>query len=58
MRSTQQPIVPQVPYDSLWKRLHHFLPLAFLYSVRHLTIGTAIRFRRRYLKWKGEKYYI
>ena len=58
MKSTQQPIVPQVLDNSLWMRLRYFLPLAFAYSVRHLTIGTAIRFRRRYLKWKGEKYYI
>lgn len=58
MKSTQQPIVPLVVDDSLWTRLWHFLPPAFLYAVRHLTTGTAIRFRRRYLKWKGKKYYI
>ncbi len=58
MKSTQQPILPQFEDDSLWHRLRHFIPLALAYSVRHLTVGTVIRLRRRYLKWRGEKYYI
>ena len=58
MKSTHRPILPQVENDSFWRRLWHFIPPAFAYSVRHLTIGTWIRLRRRYLKWRGEKYYI
>lgn len=58
MKSTHRPILPQVENDSFWSRLWHFLPPALAYSFRHLTIGTWIRMRRRYLKWRGEKYYI
>ena len=58
MKSAHRPVLPQIESDSFWIRLWHFLPPALAYSVRHLTIGTAIRMRRRYLKWRGEKYYI
>jgi hypothetical protein len=58
MSTTHQPIVPDALDDSTWRRFRRFLPLAFAYSLRHLTIGTVIRFRRRTLKWRGAKYYI
>jgi len=59
MKSTHRPILPQgEENDSDLRRIWYFLRQAFLYIIRHLTIGTAIRLRRHYIKWRGKKYFI
>ena len=57
-QDTHQPLTPDEEYDSNWRALKQFFVPALNYSIRHLTVGTAIRCRRAWLKWRGHKYYI
>lgn len=57
-KNTHRPITPDGEYESDWQVIRKiFLPM-LIYSIRHLTVGTAIRCRRAWLKWRGRKYYI
>lgn len=58
MRSIHQPILPQGEVCSPWEGLLRFVPLAVMYSLRHLTLGTWVRFRRRVVRWRGRKHYL
>jgi hypothetical protein len=60
LTDTHQPITPdeQAEDESVWRAYLRFFVPALLYAIRHLTIGTAIRTRRAYLRWRGRKYYI
>ena len=55
---THAPILPEGEIRSAWEGIRRFLPLAFRYSLRHLTLGSWVRARRRYRKWRGEKYVV
>lgn len=57
-KDTHQPLTPEEEYDSNWRVLREFIIPALNYSIRHLTVGSVIRLRRAYLKWRGRKYYI
>jgi hypothetical protein len=48
----QRALVPRDDNPPLVRSLLRFLPFAIAFSVRHLTIGTAVRARRRYLRWR------
>ncbi len=58
VKGTHQPITPGEESDADRRVFRQFFIPALLYAIRHLTIGTAIRCRRAYLKWRGRKYYI
>ncbi len=58
VKSTHRPITPGEESDADRRVLRQFFMPALLYAIRHLTVGTVIRCRRAYLKWRGRKYYI
>jgi hypothetical protein len=58
MSNSHRPVIPDDDNPSLFEALFRFIPMIFLYAVRHLTIGTMVRRRLKKLEQKGEKWIV
>ena len=58
MSNSHRPVIPDDDNPSLFQALFRFIPMILLYSIRHLTIGTLVRFKLKKLESKGEKWIV
>ena len=58
IRHAQRALVPDTDDIPLFTALLRFVPFAAAFSFRHLTVGTIVRGRRRYLRWRRRKWII
>jgi hypothetical protein len=50
--------VPGSVEESTLRSLVRFVPFACAFAWRHLTIGTLVRTRRRWMRWRGRTWYL
>jgi hypothetical protein len=58
MSNSHRPVIPDDDNPSLYQALIRFAPMMFFYSVRHLTIGTVVRFKLKRLEKNEEKWIV
>ena len=58
MGNSQRALVPGPVEQSTLRSLLAFIPFAIAFSWRHLTIGTLVRIRRRWLHWRNGTWYL
>ena len=56
MGNFQRAMVPGAREQSVARSFIRFVPFAIGFAVRHLTIGTLVRTRRRWLRWRHRKW--
>ena len=55
---SHRPVVPDDDNPGLFQDVFKFIPLIFVYSIRHLTVGTLVRHKLKKLEAKNEKWII
>lgn len=58
MSKSHLPVIPDNDNPGLFQAICKFVPLIIVYSIRHLTVGTLVRYRLKKLEAKGEKWII
>jgi hypothetical protein len=58
MSNSHRPVIPNDDNPSLYQALIQFVPMMFFYSMRHLTIGTVVRFKLKRLEKNEEKWIV
>ena len=58
MGNAQRAMVPGAAEESPLRALLRFAPFAVAFAFRHLTIGTIVRIRRRWLRRWNRKWYL
>lgn len=58
MGNAQRAMVPGAVEESPLRALLRFAPFALAFAIRHLTIGTLVRTRRRWLRWRNGTWYL
>ena len=58
MSNSHRPVIPEDDNPSLFQVLYRFVPMIIAYAFRHLTVGSAVRYKLKKFERNGEKWIV